>query len=80
MEIGTKRTRIARIAALVGFACGVIGVSAGLTDHEWRLGAIGWFTGGGLLMLVALYWLLDGAFAFRKNQVIVAQRPVLTRA
>ncbi len=79
MEIGTKRTRIARIAALLGFVCGVIGVSAGLTDHEWRLGAIGWFTGGGLLMLVALYWLLDGAFAFRKNQVIVAQRPVMTR-
>ncbi len=79
MEIGTKRTRIARIMALLGFVCGVIGVSAGLTDHEWRLGAIGWFTGGGLLMLVALYWLLDGAFAFRKNKVIVAQRPVLTR-
>ena len=79
MEIGTKRTLIASIAALLGFVCGVIGVSAGLTDHEWRLGAIGWFTGGGLLMLVALYWLLDGAFAFRKNQVIVAQRAVMTR-
>ena len=80
MVVGIKRTFIARIAALLGFVCGVIGVSAGLTEHEWRLGAIGWFAGGGLLMLVALYWLLDGAFAFRKNQVTVAQRPVLTRA
>ncbi len=76
MEVGTKRTAIARIAALLGFVCGLIGVSAGQTEHECRLGAIGWFTGGGLLLLIALFVLLDATLAFRRTQVIVAQRAV----
>ncbi len=74
MEIGAKRTAIARLAAMLGFACGMLGLSAGLTDHEWKLGAIGWFSGGGLLIVIALFVLIDGAIAFRKTQVIVAHR------
>ena len=66
MQVGTKRTVIARIAGALGFVCGVIGLLAGLTAHTWKLGAIGWFTGGGLLMLIAVYVLVDGAFAFQK--------------
>ncbi len=64
MVIGTKRTLIARAAAALGFVCGVIGLSAGLMDHAWKLGAIGWFGGGGPLLLIAMYVLMDGAFAF----------------
>ncbi len=66
MQIGTKRTTIARVAAALAFVCGLIGLLAGLTGHTWKLGAIGWFTGGGLLILIAAYVLVDGAIAFQK--------------
>jgi hypothetical protein len=69
MEIGTKRTAIARIAAVLSFVCGVIGLVAGLAGCTWKLGPIGWFTGGSLLMLIAVYVLVDGAIAFQKTRV-----------
>ncbi|HLB45927.1 MAG TPA: hypothetical protein VJL59_02770 [Anaerolineales bacterium] len=58
----------ARIGAALGFLCGVIGLLAGLTDHSWKLGPLGWFTGGTLLTLLAVYALVDGAIAFQKTQ------------
>ncbi len=73
MEIGIKRTFIARTAALLGLACGMIGLAAGLTEHVWKLGAIGWFAGGGLLLLIALFVILDATLAFRRTQIIVAR-------
>ncbi|MDA2911693.1 hypothetical protein MYX04_12290 [Nitrospiraceae bacterium AH_259_D15_M11_P09] len=69
MDIGTKRTAIARLAATLGFVCGVIGLLAGLTDHAWKLGSIGWFTGGALLALLGVYVLVDGAVSFQKARV-----------
>ncbi len=80
MDVGTKRTFIARLAALLGLACGVIGLSAGLTEHAWRLGSIGWFSGGGLLLLIALYVLLDATLALRRTQVVVARRTMMTES
>jgi hypothetical protein len=53
----------ARAAAALAFLCGVFGLLAGMTAHEWKLGAIGWFTGGALLTLLALFALVDGALA-----------------
>ncbi len=73
MDVGMKRTLIARIAAVLGLVCGVIGLSAGLTENAWRLGSIGWFTGGGLLLLIALFVILDATLAFRRTQVLIAQ-------
>ncbi len=67
MGIGTKRTAIARVVASLGFVCGLIGLLAGLTDHLWKLGPIGWFTGGGLLTLLALVILVDGSIAYEKS-------------
>ncbi len=67
MQAGTKRTAIARAITALGFLCGVIGLLAGLTDHVWKLGSIGWFTGGGLLTLIALVVLVDGAVAYEKG-------------
>ncbi len=67
MQAGTKRTAIARAIAALGVLCGVIGLLAGLTDHVWKLGSIGWFTGGGLLTLIALVVLVDGAVAYEKG-------------
>lgn len=68
MQTGIKRTIIARVMTALGFLCGVIGLLAGLTEHIWKLGAIGWFTGGALLTLVALVILVDGAVAYEKGQ------------
>ena len=68
MSVGSKRTTIGRIAAALGFVCGVIGLLAGLTDHIWKLWPVGWFTGGTLLTLVALFLLLDGAIASQKSR------------
>ena len=69
MRIGAKRTLIARITAGLGFACGLVGLLGGLTDHLWKLGSIGWFTGGTLLTLIALVILVDGAIAYQKARV-----------
>lgn len=69
MQVGYKRTMIARIGIALGFTCGVIGLAAGLTDHLWKLGPDGWFTGGTLLALIALSVLLDGAIGFEKTRV-----------
>ena len=68
MSVGEKRTMVGRIGAAISFLCGVIGLLAGLTDHVWKLGPVGWFTGGALLTLIAMFALFAGAIAFRKAQ------------
>jgi len=50
-------------AAALGFLCGVIGLAAGATGHAWKFGAIGWFTGGALLTLLAVFALVESATA-----------------
>lgn len=52
---------LARVLIALAFVCGLIGLVAGLTTHMWKLGATGWFTGGGLLALIGLFMLVDGA-------------------
>lgn len=68
MPIGSKRMMIGRVGAALGFVCGLIGLVAGLTDHIWKLWPTGWFTGGALLTLIALFALLDGAIASQKSR------------
>ena len=63
MPVGCKRTLIGRFGAVLGFACGIIGLAAAMTGHDWKLEPFGWFTGGTLLMLVSLFALLDAAIA-----------------
>ncbi len=68
MPVGYRRTLVGRMSAALGFVCGVIGLLAALTNHTWKLWPMGWFTGGGLLTLIALFLLLDGAIASLKSR------------
>jgi hypothetical protein len=68
-NVGYRRTMIARIGAALGFACGGLGLLGGLTGHAWKLGTAGWFEGGILLTLIAMFVLLDGMFAFQKDRM-----------
>ena len=68
MPVGYKRILIGRIGAALGFVCGFIGLLAGLTDHTWKLWPMGWFTGGSLLTLIAVFLLLEGAIASLKSR------------
>ena len=66
MEPGCKRTILARIAAGIGSLCGVMGLLTGVTNSAWLLSPHGWGTGGILLLLIALFVLLDGTASFEK--------------
>ena len=71
MEVGLKRTTIARIAAALGSLCGVIGLLAAQTGTSvnWLLAPHGWGIGGILLLLIALYVLVDGMISFEKSHM-----------
>jgi hypothetical protein len=62
------RTMVARLMALAAFACGVIGLVAGLTGHSWKLGPEGWFVGGVLLAVLGVFMLVDGAAALAMSK------------
>jgi uncharacterized membrane protein YiaA len=68
MPIGTRRMKAAKTIAALAFLCGVIGLMAGFTNHFWKLGPTGWFAGGALLSLIALFVLVDGALAYQKSR------------
>ena len=60
------RTWIARLFAIGCVALGVIGLIVGFSDSTWKLGTVGWFTGGILLGVVALIFLADEAMDQRR--------------
>lgn len=62
----TTRTMAAKLGAGLGFLCGVLGVLAGLTDHMWKFQPAGWFMGGALLTLLAIFVLIEGAISTRR--------------
>ena len=43
------RLLLAKLIMVAALACGIIGLVAGLSDKEWKLGVTGWFTGGTLV-------------------------------
>ena len=66
MAVGYKRTVAARVSGTLGFACGLLGLLAGLTGHAWKFGVTGWFTSGCLLGLLGILALVDGAIAAQR--------------
>jgi hypothetical protein len=63
MAQGQQGNMLARGAAALGLLCGVIGLLAALTHHTWKLGPGVWFLGGGLITLLGVFALIDGALA-----------------
>jgi len=63
MALGRQRVCFGRVTAAIGFLCGVLGLIAGTEDLIWKFGSTGWFTGGSLLVLLALFAFVDGAMA-----------------
>lgn len=61
------RTWLARLFGLACVALGIIGLIVGFTDSIWKLGVVGWFTGGTLLGVVAIVLLLDEYAEFRRR-------------
>ena len=59
------------MARLFGLACvalGIIGLIVGFSDSIWKLGVVGWFTGGTLLGVVALILMVDEYIDLRRRQ------------
>lgn len=74
MEPGLKRTTIARIAAGLGCLCGAIGLLTSIMNYMWVLTPHGWGTGGTLLLLIAMFVLVDGVVSFEKSRVNAAPK------
>ena len=54
-----QETMAARIMLVGALICGVFGLIVGMADLFWKLGSVGWFTGGTLLALIAIAMLID---------------------
>ena len=70
MEPGFRRTTLGRIAAALGCLSGAIGLLTSVTKSVWVLSPHGWGTGGVLLLLLAVFVLLDGALSFERSRVL----------
>jgi hypothetical protein len=69
MEVGLKRTTIARVAAGLGALCGAVGLLNILTNNPstLRMAAHGWANAATLFLLIALYVLADGMVSYEKS-------------
>ena len=61
----SPRIMLARLLMLLAIACGVIGLVAGFSDKQWKLGVTGWFEGGVLLAILSVVVLADEYFERR---------------
>jgi len=61
------RTWLARLFGLACTALGIIGLIVGFSGLTWKLGVVGWFTGGTLLGIVAIVLMLDEYAEFRRR-------------
>jgi len=68
MTHGAKRTLVARLMAGAGCISGVLGFT--LSPSTYQIAEhtdFDWFAVGALLLLFAIYVLVDGAMAFQKS-------------
>ena len=70
MEVGVKRTTIARVFAGLGALCGAVGLLNVIANNPLtlRMAAHGWANAATLFLLIALYVLADGMVSFEKTK------------
>ena len=54
-----RQNMSARLMIVGGLACGFIGLTVGMIDRSFKLGVVGWFTGGALTAVLAVAILID---------------------
>ena len=60
MTISEFKTNLARLFGLAALGCGVAALVLPFFEGRvWKLGYIGWFAGGSLLALLAIFLVLD---------------------
>ena len=59
---------MARLLMVAAAALGIIGLIAGFADREWKLGAVGWFTGATAVGVLSLVILADAFVEWRRQQ------------
>ena len=69
MKPGAKRTLIARLMAGAGCIYGVFGFMLVPTSQMAGQEQSNWLEGGMLLMIFAIYLIVDGAAAFQKSHL-----------
>lgn len=59
---------VSRLLGLGALACGIVAVVlAFLEGSFWKIGFMGWFAGGALLALLAIFLLLDAQAESRRS-------------
>ena len=66
MMPGRKRTLVARLMAGAGCVCGILGFTMPPTAQMAGPADFDWFAAGTVLIVFAVYLLVDGAVAFQK--------------
>jgi hypothetical protein len=62
------KTIAARILALDALGCGIAAVVLPFFEGRvWKIGTMGWFAGGALLALLAIFLLLDAQAESRRS-------------
>ena len=54
MNLAEWRIHLARLLMLLAVVCGLIGLVIGIDERQWKLGVIGWLTGGTLLAVLSI--------------------------
>ena len=70
MKPSELKLLLARLFGLTAVLCGLIGLIIGIVGRSWKLGAVGWFTGGTLLAVLALFLLVDMYVVLRREKVL----------
>ena len=70
MKPSKLKLLFARLFGVGALFCGVIGLYVGLADKVWKLGIVGWFTGGTLLAALSVLILVDMYVVLKRQGVL----------
>ncbi|MEX5212972.1 MAG: hypothetical protein NW703_02300 [Nitrospiraceae bacterium] len=79
MMPGRKRTLVARVLAGAGCVCGIVGFTMPPTAQMAGPADLDWFAAGTVLIVFAVYLLVDGAVAFQKAHSEHESEPAMRR-